>query len=164
MVLLWGFSVLISENQTTNSELCSSRTTSPALSIANVYQLTPVSGLGLQWSPLIHVLYVTHQTDPAPLTFSFSKFILFAHHFLELHWWGRLYSVHFHHHCCRQWQRNCAYDSGDETGEHGERPSDHTLYHSVHLSLIHIHISHTHSYTHNILKNSLPSKCKQNNF
>lgn len=29
--------------------------------------------------------------------------------------------------------------------------ADHTLYHSVHLSLIHIY-SHTHSYTHNILK------------
>lgn len=42
--------------------------------------------------------------------------------------------------------------------------ADHTLYHSVHLSLIHIY-SHTHSYTHNILKkkkkNLLP-KCKQN--
>lgn len=29
---------------------------------------------------------------------------------------------------------------------------NHTLYRSVHLSLTHIYISHTHSYTHNILK------------
>lgn len=32
---------------------------------------------------------------------------------------------------------------------------DHTLYHSVHLSLIHIYISHTLSYTHNILLEKL---------
>lgn len=36
-------------------------------------------------------------------------------------------------------------------------------YRSVHLSLIHIYISHTHSLTLTIyLENSLPSKCKQN--
>lgn len=37
---------------------------------------------------------------------------------------------------------------------------DHTLYHSVHPSLINTYISHTHSVTLTKYLNSLPSKCK----
>lgn len=59
-----------------------------------------------------------------------------------------------------------------EAEEHDQKSADrkqlaypmpvHTLYQSVHRSLIHIYTStFTHSYTQNILKNSLPSKCKQ---
>lgn len=39
-------------------------------------------------------------------------------------------------------------DAGDEIWEHDRSPCDRTLYHSVHLSLIHIYISHTLLHSH----------------
>lgn len=39
-------------------------------------------------------------------------------------------------------------DAGDEIWEHDRSPCDCTLYHSVHLSLIHIYISHTLLHSH----------------
>lgn len=138
------------------------------------------SGLGLQWSPLT-CLYkkwpccALNWSDPDLYC------LLLSTHARLLERTARVrlklserYSVHFCHHCCRQWRRRCAYDAGDETWEHDERPSDSwnaTLTYPVWAHPVslcpselnpYIHQSYTLCYTHKYTqKNSLPSKCKQ---
>lgn len=84
------------------------------------------------------------------------------------------FSVHFYHHCCRQWQRKTVLAMLEmKPWEHDERPSH--SWNATSCDVPHpvsfcpselnpyIHQSYTLCDTHSILKkNSLPSKCKQN--